>query len=315
LHHSVAPALLSLAKPAVQAAEALAALGDGCRRDELAALLGRDPGERGLASALAELQRVALAWPDGERLRIAPLGTVWRCPLRLGRPLAELLAARPQHELREAAANAGIAVGRLKKDAVADLAAWLAQPENVRNLVRSAPRSARNAIETVARDGPYVDGLTAYYGLPKGHPLAWASGRALLMNVDGWGPPEMPREVALALRGADYHAPFDPTPPPMPLTDVPVDAVERESAAAATGALRGLTAVVDECSRQPPVLLKTGGIGTRELRRVGKAAGQPERQVRLWLEIARVAGLVTVSGGAVPPTTRYDDWRAEEPAD
>ena len=54
----------------------------------------------------------------------------------------------------------------------AGAAAWLAQPENVRNLVRSAPRSARNAIETVAWDGPYVDGVTAYYGLPKGHPLA-----------------------------------------------------------------------------------------------------------------------------------------------
>jgi len=58
---SIGGALLSLPRPALQVAEAIQALGDGCLRAELAAAMGLPAEDPALADALALLSRSGVA--------------------------------------------------------------------------------------------------------------------------------------------------------------------------------------------------------------------------------------------------------------
>lgn len=145
--------------------------------------------------------------------------------------------------------------------------------------------------------------------------LPWAVDRGLVVQ-SGWNASgRMPREVALALRGSDYHAPFDAQPPPLHATSVAADSVDREAAATAAATLAALSAVVKTMSRTPVALRKTGGLGVRELRRIAKSSGQSEERARLIIELAAAGGLVAASDAGIAPSDSYDEFAASEPAD
>jgi hypothetical protein len=96
---------------------------------------------------------------------------------------------------------------------------------------------------------------------------------------------------------------------------VATDQVEREAAVAAATAVGRVGTLLEECARTPAALLKTGGVGARELRRLGKGIGADEDEVRLWLELAVGAGLATPTEEGVLPTKAYDEWRQQQPAE
>ena len=62
----------------------------------------------------------------------------------------------------------------------------------------------------------------------------------------------MPVEVALALRGPDWHAPFEPLPPVTQLVPITSSAVEREAAVAATAFAAQAASVLSACATAPP---------------------------------------------------------------
>jgi hypothetical protein len=123
----------------------------------------------------------------------------------------------------------------------------------------------------------------------------------------------MPREVALALREGPA-APFDPSPPALPTTPVDPEAAEREAAAAAAQTLAAVTQVVETMSGGPVPLLKTGGLGVRELRRIARAAGQDEDCTRLTIELLAAEGLTAASDTGLAVVEAYDDFADAEPA-
>jgi len=314
---SIGSALLSLPRPALQVAEAIQALGDGCSGVELAAAMGLPAEDAALADALALLRGAGLVWPDANRLRTVEMGHVWPVPLNLGAPAAALLAGRTAEELRRVAAQLGVTVGRLKREVVEGLAAWLTDGENVRAVVRTAPAATRELLEDATWHGPHVHALGLYYGYGDGDrgPAQWAVDRGLLAR-GGWGAPlEMACEVALALRGAEYHLPFDPVPPDLRLVDVPAGDVEGEAAAAGAAAVAHVAALLEVSAGQPVALLKSGGVGTRELRRLAKVIGDTVDHTRFWLELACSANLAAVTDVGVAPTAAYDDWHASQPAE
>lgn len=64
--------------------------------------------------------------------------------------------------------------------------------------------------------------------------------------------------------------------------------------------------------QQPPVL-RAGGLGVRELRRLATHLGTPETVATFVVELAGAAGLIADDGEAAPtiaPTSRADDWLA-----
>jgi hypothetical protein len=315
---SVAEAFHALPQPAVQLIEALQSLtgDDPVARDDLAALLGRRTDDPEFAAILSMLADLALVWPDGDALVLAdPLHRAFAHPLHLGRPLTDLLGPKVATDLKRIADMLHRPPQRLKRDIMDDLVGWLSNPVNVTEIVATAPPAARKLLDQVAVAGPRLTTDVVFSGYHTGFPpeVGWAIDRGLLVS-DGWQLAEMPREVALALRGPDWRAPFTPQPPSVGRVRADGEAVRREAAVAAGTALDEVAALLDVCSAAPIALRKSGGVGVRELRRLAKATGVAEPTVRLWLELAVAADLLTTTELEAVVTSRYDEWRAAEPA-
>jgi hypothetical protein len=218
----------------------------------------------------------------------------------------------------------------------------LGDAERVRALVAGGRGRARAALEQLAADGPPAEQFADWYGYYQYQPdpnLGWARERGLVVTAPV-GPPQVPREVAVALRGPDWHAPFTPHPPVPALAEVDGTAVDREAAAAGSAAVDQLTALLEAIGAAPVAMLKAGGVGVKELRRLAKAIGTDEQTARLWLELAYQAALIgpqrespqrespprgstanaagrrgTSPPAVLLPTLRYDEWAASQPAE
>ncbi|MGW7333313.1 helicase-associated domain-containing protein [Streptomyces sp. NPDC054840] len=319
---SVALALPRLALPCLQAAEALVALGESATRGALAKLLGATDGEaaRGLDAVLETLADHALVWPDGNgTLRMAAsLRQAWDAPLGLDAPLERLLTGATSEELRGMLVALEIKPPGTKQQRLAALVEHHSYPEAVAEVVARAPAVTQKLLAHRAGSAPRQPQVIMF-GTPGPvlEPGArWALDRGLLIqDRHRFGPARMPVEVALALRGPTWHAPFDPLPPSPQLVSITPAEVEREAAAAATALAAHAASVLSACSSAPPTTLKSGGIGARELARIGKAAQAEDAVVRITLEAGYTAGLLARDGDRVAPTKAYDVWAEQEPSE
>ncbi|GIF66110.1 DNA-binding protein [Asanoa ishikariensis] len=305
---STAAALSTVPLPQAQVVEALAGLGaPSVGPDRLARLLGRPEHDPDLAEALAGLAELALVWPDetGALRMAAPLLSSFEFPLGLGPAAGTLLETVDRDRLAGVAATWRVRTDRPRQLAGA-VAAVLADAQRVRAAVDAAPADTRELLDRLAHDGPVADQPEPA--------LAWALDRGLVFP-DGWRRATMPREVAVALRGPDWHAPFDPRPPALAVNLAPAAAVEREAVAAGTLAVQRVGALLDLAEQSPLAFLRSGGVGPRELRRAAKLTGADETEMRLWLELGYAAGLLGLVDETVAPTAAYDEWRAATPAE
>lgn len=319
--------LPGLALPHLQVAEALAALGPvPCAA--LADLLDATGTEsaRGLDAALEALADRALVWPDGDGLlrMAAPLRQAWDSPLGLDAPLTELLADTTSEELRRMLVALGIpSPGTTKKHRLTALLEHHSDPERVAAVITSAPASTRKLLERRAShqgEQAQSPARSITFRVPSADSetgARWALERGLLVQgrYSGYGPARMPAEVALVLRGAGWRAPFEPFPPIVQTVSVTEAEVDREAAAAATAFAAHAASVLAACAMSPPARLKSGGIGARELSRIGKATQCDDIVVRLVLETAYDAGLLARDGDRVAATEGYDAWADREPAE
>ncbi|OEV01925.1 hypothetical protein AN217_01130 [Streptomyces qinglanensis] len=318
---AVALALPQLALPHLQVAEALAALPAPASRDALAELLGTadDDTTRELEAVLEALADQALVWPDGGgQLRMAgPLRKAWDAPLGLDTRLEVLLSGATSEELRGMLAKLGIKPPSSKSQRLAALVEHHSDPERILSLVAKAPAAPRKLLEGRAGAGPARPARFIRFGSPGPDPEPgdrWALERGLLIqDRHRYGPARMPAEVALALRGPGWHAPFQPVPPSPDLAPVTPSEVDHEASAAASAFAAGAASVLSACSAAAPTRLKSGGIGARELARIGKAAHADDAVVRLTLETAYAAGLLARDSDCVAPSEAYDTWVEQEP--
>lgn len=319
---SVAAAVHRLPAPAMQIIEVLQLLGPGAGdRAALAGWLGCDRDDAALAATLELLGSYALAWTDGQTVHLtARLYEAFRYPLQLGAPAAALLARYPVEQLRPIARALALPAAGRKPELIAAITGRLTDPEQVRRLVARAAPAVRDRLQQLAVDGPAAEPFAAWYGYHQPDPqLRWAAERGLVL-ADSWGVPQLPREAAVALRGPDWHAPFHPQPRRPALVEITDDAVEREAAAAGGAAVEQLTTLLEAIAATPVGLLKAGGVGVKELRRLARTVGIEEPAVRLWLELAHEAELLASErdrSGAVEllPTSGYDEWAGAEPAE
>jgi CRP-like cAMP-binding protein len=319
---SVALVLPRLARPYVQVAEALAALGASVTQDTLSNLLGvvDAEGSRRLDAALEVLADHALVWPDSDgMLRMtAPLRQAWDAPLGLDPPLEELLAGVTSDELRAMLAALGVKPPGTKQQRLACLVDHHSDRQRIAAVAGQAPTETRKLLERLAKSGSRRQQFVTF-GTPEpgpGQAARWALERGLLVQDRyRYGPARMPAQVALALRGPGWHAPFEPVPPVAQVQPVTAEEVEREASAALTAFAAQSAAVLSVCAAKPPARLKSGGVGARELVRIGKAAQCDETVVRLVLETAYAAGLLARDGDLVPLTEAYDTWAELEPGE
>ncbi len=310
---SVRRALQQLSVPALQLIEVVQALGDGCRRGELERLL--DVEHSTLDPLLATLRGLALAWVDRDTIRVTgALLHVTADPLALGDPAEVLLAPLTVEQLRVVGTGWGVVAQPRKAEWMRALVEILSGPDRGRAALSEAPPEAAEAAELLACHGPRARApleaalSDTRFGRAPDAVTSWLATHGFLLP-SGWNEGQMPREVALAIRGEDYHPPL--------LVDAPVLVTAARpgppAPAAATSLVDGVRRLLMTLGVRPAQQLAAGGVGVRELRRLGKELGAPESDVRLWLELCVAAELVRLPDSDVLPTHEADRWLAATP--
>jgi len=274
------------------------------------------------ADALDDLLDRALIWGDSGRVVLVPTvrDAVGSYPTGLGRPAATLFAGVPDVQLVAVLKHLGLPPTAQPRAGQA-IAAVLADPDRLAALVAEADDAERDVLGRLA-DGPPVGTVRhtrlspseAEHSAP--HRLL---NRGLLAPLDSQRV-ELPREVGAYVRRQRAGV-ADPALPPEPpeiglLQREPAD-LDRLGTTAVLELLRLVDALADSWTAQPPPLLRSGGLGVRELRRTARDLGVDESTAALVAEIAYAASLVNSTNVPEPaflPSSEYDNWRGHEPA-
>jgi hypothetical protein len=212
-------------------------------------------------------------------------------------------------------------------------AALCADKAKLRRTVLATPPAARAVLDRLAA-GPPVGALNA---TAMAEPVRWLVDNHVLVPISEAGRApradgelvELPREVGLLLRrdtgplGA--LRPYPPNPE-SPVRDV--KAVDSAGAGQVLEVVRNTEALVEALGTESAPVLKTGGLGVRDLKRLARSAGLDEASAGVFLEVAYAAGLIgeadatgisrsvmvsRATGGVDEiflPTGNYDLWKA-----
>ncbi|WP_043632082.1 helicase-associated domain-containing protein [Nonomuraea candida] len=310
---AVMEALHGLPLPCLQLAEAALAM-TRPTAETLARFLGVQPDD--VTIWLEHLYDHALAWPgdDGVIHLAEGVARHWPAPLSLGEPLEHYLNSWSisNDALHALARSLGLPAQGGKRRLIARVIETLADPARVKALIRTAPEGTVSLLDRFAWEGPALDvdgGRFVVHGTPE----RWCADHGLLFRPS-WHKAEISREVAICLRGPGYTPPYLPVAPEVATIPVDPEEVDHLMTLAAPHVVERCAALLDNASKTPLPLLKTGGVGVREVRRLAKETGCDEDETRLLLEVCAVARLLAwdePSGGMVP-TERFDRWRLDE---
>lgn len=287
---------------------------------EVAHAVGLAPDD--VAAPLAHACDLGLLWADpdtdDDALLPAPgldeaLGPY---PAGLGPSLRATLARRSAQGLARIATAVGLPQD---EPAPEDVAAALAGPARVHALLAEAPPGARQVLDALTW-GPPVgrspESRTADPSAstsPARTAVEWLL-RVGLLAVQDSQHVVLPREVALALRDGRTHR----TPalaPASTTTSTSLATADADATQHAQEAVRLAGALVAAWGVEPAPVLRAGGLGTRELRRVAQRLEVPDDVAALVVEVAGAAGLVADDGEEQPafaPTLEGEDWLTRE---
>jgi len=248
-------------------------------RGEVASLLGPDVPGAALDGALAALRARGLAWGPDEELRLVPAArdVVPAFPGNLGRR-----AGGPA-----ASSELGAMLEELPEEEHRVLAALVAGPPIGRSRSAADPAS------------------------PVGRLLA----KGLLIRVDS-ETVELPQQVGIALRGDRPMGTLSATPPVPRTKQWPVTQVDGTAGGAALELLRRVERLIEVWGAAPPPVLRSGGLGVRDLRRAARDLETDEAGAALIIEVAAAADLVGENDSPNAewmPTTTADVWAAGGP--
>jgi hypothetical protein len=301
--------------PAVQVLRAAAVLPAGVRGDELARLLGVDATDPDLVGVMCQLAERALAWENRSGRIVAAPNVLenWHQPLGLGTPAAELLGLASAYQVKEIARKLHLPHSGSKAAMIARIVDRYRDRAALDTLLATGPKGVREVLARFAHRGPVRDapGIQSYYSPDDPMtPDRWAASQGLLF-MRGWHLAEMPREVALTLRGPDWRAPFAPAPPAVKSVSGDLTAIGHEAATAAGHLLDRAGALLDRAVSAPVALLRSGGVGQREVKRLARELHCGAEEIRVLLEVLYAAGLLPESsGGHVSHPDAAGRWSA-----
>ncbi|MEV0004660.1 helicase-associated domain-containing protein [Micromonospora sp. NPDC050980] len=222
-------------------------------------------------------------------------------------------------------------------------AALCADPAKLRRTLLAAPPSARAVLDRLAA-GPPVGTVApgtleapatgaddvlppdlVNGGAPTGSPIRWLVEHRLLVRMSGGphGTVELPREVGLVLRrDAGPLGPLRTGPPVVSGPPREIKAVDSAGAGQTMEVVRHTEALLEALVVEPAPVLRSGGVGVRDLRRLARGLGLDEPTTALIFEVAYAAGLtgeLELTGAAttryggdqqILPTGGYEVWRA-----
>jgi len=307
---SVQRALDGLDAATLQVVDVLAVLPEPVTPGEVSKLWGA-PASR----VLDRLRALALVWgtPRAVRLVRAARDVVGPHPAGLGPPLAEAFDRRSPRRVAELLEDLGLPPAPDPDAALAGLAEHLAAPGTVRALLDHAPEGVAPLLERLVW-GPPVGTLAnadrAVRAADATGPVGWLLARGLLAVADP-GHVVLPREVALALRGGRVHRATETAPPTLAVTGRAPRTAVSTAAGAAAEAVRLVTRLGELWGATPVPVLRSGGLGLRELHRTAVALEVDDVTATRVVEVAWAAGLVADDGEPEPrwmPTPALDTW-------
>jgi antitoxin (DNA-binding transcriptional repressor) of toxin-antitoxin stability system len=306
-----APTLTTL-ESLVLAADAADTVDDG---DQHGPTAGDPQPSRGL-EALLDL---ALVWGAPDLLHLTPTvrDAVGMYPGGLGRPARQLLGMVPDIQLVPVLRHLGLPPAPQPQAGEA-VARALVDPARLGDLIAQTDDAEREVLDRLAA-GPPVGTVRNTRAAASSADLAPPHrliNQGLLVPIDTQRV-ELPREVGVALRAAG-SASGPPAAAPQPeLVNRAPDELDRLGTTAVRETLRLVDALADTWTGQPPPVLRSGGVGVRELRRTAKAMGVDEPTTALIAEIAFAAALVNSTNGNEPvflPSSEYDVWHERDTA-
>ncbi|MFI9010391.1 helicase-associated domain-containing protein [Actinosynnema sp. NPDC053489] len=146
-------------------------------------------------------------------------------------------------------------------------------------------------------------------------PIQKLLARGLLVRRDAQTV-ELPREIGLRVRGDRPLGELRTTEPPLTTFRRDPSDVDHTGGGEALELVRHVEALLKGWSEEPPAVLRSGGVGVRELRRLAKELDVDERRAALLVELVVNAGLVADTEGLEPewvPTTQTDAWLVAAP--
>jgi hypothetical protein len=138
--------------------------------------------------------------------------------------------------------------------------------------------------------------------------VAWLLERGFLSPINQQSV-VLHREVAIALRGKKIHKELALTPPEITGRTVKAKDVQSIAISNITTFLRWSEEVLNFWAQQPPMALKAGGVGVRDLRDLALHLGISEECAAFVIEVNYLAGLLTIdSDDRILPTHQFDMW-------
>ncbi|BCB86467.1 helicase-associated domain-containing protein [Phytohabitans suffuscus] len=208
-------------------------------------------------------------------------------------------------------------LGRPAAELDSAAAALCADPARLRRTLLAAPPAARAVLDRLAA-GPPLGTLTNGTAAADS-PVRWLLDNGLLVRTSGEAM-ELPREIGLLLRrDSGPLGPLQVLPPAVTSPAREVKSVDSAGAGQAMEVVRQAEALLAALDAEPVTMLRSGGLGVRDLRRLTKATGLDEPVAALLLEVAYAGGLAgeaETSAARVGaelvflPTAAYDTWRA-----
>jgi hypothetical protein len=120
------------------------------------------------------------------------------------------------------------------------------------------------------------------------------------------------REVALHLRGNKVHRELFTTQPELIGRTVEAKSLQLAAISNVTTFLRWVEEVLNFWGQEPPMALKAGGIGVRDLRELTQHLGVDTDCTSFIIEMAYLSGLLTIDpDDRVLPTHQFDIWLAQ----
>ncbi|GAA3151380.1 helicase C-terminal domain-containing protein [Nonomuraea roseoviolacea] len=288
-------------------------------RETLADLVGRalaagEP-EPALGAALDRLRDLALVYGPDDALDLAPgVRKALDDPAGLGPPVADVFRHHPPEQLDEMADDIAPGTTGTGKER---LAAALAEPAKLLEEVSGEARAALDQLAWGPATGRVPNARREVRVGSARSPIEQLLARGLLAAT-GEESVTLPREVGLHLRGGRVHRDLPAAPPALEGTARDQELADRTAAGQAFAFVRVVEELCERWSFEPPGVLRTGGLGVRDMKRLTTELDVPEWVAALAVEVAHAAGLVAQGGGVDGewlPTTGYDLWRVRSTAD
>jgi hypothetical protein len=125
----------------------------------------------------------------------------------------------------------------------------------------------------------------------------------------------LPREVAIYLRGNKVHRELETSAPSVTGGSRDTKSVQLAAIANITTFLRWTEEVLNFWAQEPPIALRSGGLGVRDLKELSLHLGVDESCAAFVAEVSYLAGLLTIDpDDKILPTHQFDIWLVQNPA-